>query len=285
MKIDTDCVGCIVAQSERVLDAINADDSLRNTIRLHVKQSAPHFDFTLSPPEVATELYEDMARLADMPDLYAKQKQYATKRAKAFMEPMRRIIASATDPLETLLKVAVAGNVIDLAAEVSFDLDEELDKIFHTDFSVDHVDALRHQLHRARTLLYIGDNVGEHLFDYLAIEALQQRYSALHVSYMVRGNPIINDVTLNEARQAGFEQLCTLVDSGVNTPGFVYERATPEAKRLFDTADIVITKGMGNYECLSPAPRENLLYLLKVKCSVVAASLEREIGDIICKMA
>ena len=101
---------------------------------------------------------------------------------------------------------------------------------------------------------------------------------------MVRGNPIINDVTMKEALECGFDKLCNLVDSGVNTPGFAYNRANAESKKLFDEADLVISKGMGNYECLSPSHRENICFLLKVKCGVVANSLNREIGDIVCKM-
>jgi hypothetical protein len=101
---------------------------------------------------------------------------------------------------------------------------------------------------------------------------------------MVRGNPIINDVTFDEAKAAGFDTLCRLVDSGVNTPGFVYGRANKASQELFDSVDFVLTKGMGNYECLSPTHRTDLAYLLKVKCGVVAASLEKEIGDIICKV-
>ena len=200
------------------------------------------------------------------------------------MPSLRKRIDSSNDKLLTAVKVAVAGNVIDLAAEVSFDLDEELAKIFETKFDYDDVEPLRTSLANASTLLYIGDNVGEHLFDYLTIETLQMLYPNLHISYMVRGNPIINDVTMKEAREAGFEALCDLVDSGVNTPGFVYERANVQSQKLFDEADLVITKGMGNYECLSPSPRSNLVYLLKVKCNVVARSLGMEVGNIVCKV-
>jgi uncharacterized protein with ATP-grasp and redox domains len=74
------------------------------------------------------------------------------------------------------------------------------------------------------------------------------------------------------------------VDSGVNTPGFTYSRASKEAQELFDNADLVIAKGMGNYECLTPSHRKNICFLLKVKCQVVANALEKEIADIICKM-
>ncbi len=284
MNIAPECIACIVGQSERVCDAIGADTFLKEKIVLHVSQASQNFDFSQTPPEVASDVYEDMAKLAKKEDLYKELKESATQKALSFIPSLHVSLDNSEDKLLALLKIAVAGNVIDLAAEVSFDLDEELAKIFHTDFAIDDSEALRKKLSQAKTLLYIGDNVGEHIFDYLAIETLQELYPALHVSYMVRGNPIINDVTMLEAKEAGFDRLCNLVDSGVNTPGFVYSRATKEAQELFDSADIVITKGMGNYECLSPSPRTDLLYLLKVKCNVVASSLGRELGDIICKL-
>ncbi|MDQ7059838.1 MAG: ARMT1-like domain-containing protein [Sulfurimonas sp.] len=132
--------------------------------------------------------------------------------------------------------------------------------------------------------MILGDNVGEHIFDYMFIEVLQELYPNVNYTYMVRGKPIINDVTIKEAKEAGFDTLCNLVDSGVDTPGFAYNRASKEAQDLFDTADLVISKGMGNYECLTPSHRKNICFLLKVKCQVVGNSLNKEIGDIICKI-
>ena len=284
MNIASECLSCIISQSERVSKAIGADEELSKKILLHVSLSSKEFDFSKTPPEVASDVYEDMAKMAGKSDLYKELKELSSKKAQKFIPSLKKTLQDSDDKLNTLLKIAVAGNVIDLASEVSFDLENELDKIFHTDFAINDTKILQERLKSAKTLLYIGDNVGEHIFDYLAIETLQKLYPSLHVSYMVRGNPIINDVTMLEAKEAGFDKLCNLIDSGVNTPGFVYHRATTEAKELFDSADVVITKGMGNYECLSPSPRKNLLYLLKVKCAVVANSLGKEIGDIICKL-
>jgi uncharacterized protein with ATP-grasp and redox domains len=284
MKIDNACVECILNQSRRVTEAIRADDALSRRMLARVEALGKHFDFTQSPPEVASDVYEQMAEMAGMEDLYGELKAHATEKARTFLPQLHQEIAASSDKLLTAIKIAVAGNVIDLAAEVTFDLHEEMAKIFETNFAHDDVEQLARALEKAKTLLYIGDNVGEHIFDYLCIETLQQLYPELEVYYMVRGNPIINDVTMAEAKEAGFDTLCHLVDSGVNTPGFAYERANEASRRLFDEADLVLTKGMGNYECLSPAPRPNLCYLLKVKCSVVAASLGQNVGDIICKM-
>ncbi len=283
MNIDPACVECIIKQSKRVADAIHADEKLTKEIVQAVEAMAPGFSFEQSPPEVAAAVYEKMAQIAGKVDLYDEVKRLSTDKAHSFIPHLEEKIAASSKPLLTATKVAVAGNVIDLAAEYAFDLNEELEKIFHTNFAVNDFDKLQARLSEASTLLYIADNAGEHIFDKIYIKAILSLYPELEIYYMTRGNAIINDVTYEEAKEAGFDTICHLVNSGVNTPGFVYSRANKEAQRLFDTADLVLTKGMGNYECLSDKGREDLFFLLKVKCNVVANSLGQEVGDIICK--
>lgn len=285
MNIDEACVSCIINQSARVADAITEDKLLKEKIVTTVEQMSKNFSFSKNPPEIAADVYEKMADLANKYDLYDTAKRSATRKALALKPRLEERLNKASDKLYTATKIAVAGNVIDLAAQVAFDIDEELEKIFETEFAYNDFAKLQQKLERAERVVVIGDNVGEHIFDYIFIETLQKIYKDRQFFYMVRGNPIINDVTMQEAKEQGFDKLCELVDSGVNTPGFVYERATAEAKEIFESADLVISKGMGNYECLTPQRRENICFLLKVKCSVVANSLSKEIGDIICKLA
>jgi len=283
MVIDEACVGCIIHQSEKVSHAINASPALSNKLTFTVQEMSKEFSYLKSPPEIAADVYEKMAQIANKKDLYDEVKALSTKKALSFVPLLTNKLSPCQNRLLTATKIAVAGNVIDLAAEVEFDLEEELEKIFETEFAQSDFHLLQEQLPHAKTVLIIGDNVGEHIFDYLFIETLQELFPHANFSYMVRGKPIINDVTMKEAKEAGFDKLCNLVDSGVNTPGFTYSRANPHAKELFDTADLVIAKGMGNYECLSPTHRKNICFLLKVKCGVVANSLGREIGDSVCK--
>lgn len=284
MKIEEACVECIIGQTQRVADAVHADDTLRRRIEHDVLEMAKRFDFSKTPPEVARPVYEHLAALANKDDLYDEVKRHSGEKAETFLPFLREQIDRADDPFLTAVKVAVAGNVIDLAAEVSFDLDTEIDKLFHAEFAHDDVSLLRQKLSEARTLLYIGDNAGEHLFDALAIETFASLFPQLDITYMTRGKPIINDITYDEAKADGLDKTARLVDSGVDTPGFVYGRASAEAQALFDGSDVVLTKGMGNYECLSPSPRTDLVYLLKVKCNVVSRSIGAPVGSIICKM-
>lgn len=283
MKIDPACVECIVNQSKRVAQNIGADEALYKEIVSAVESMAPDFSFQHSPPEVAADVYEKMAKIANKHDLYDEVKKLSTIKAEGFIPYLEEELKGSENLLLSATKVAVAGNVIDLAAEYAFDLHEELDKIFHTAFHIDDFDALKACFEQSSSLLYIADNAGEHIFDKLYVQTLGKLYPELTIYYMTRGNAIINDVTFEEAQQAGFEEVCTLVNSGVNTPGFVYDRANAKAQELFDTCDMVLTKGMGNYECLSDVKRKNLFFLLKVKCNVVARSINAEVGNIICK--
>ncbi|MBD3810259.1 MAG: DUF89 family protein [Sulfuricurvum sp.] len=284
MTIQQECLGCIAAQSRRVCEAIHADEILTKQIIEYVETALQDADFTLSPPVIAAPLYEQMAILANTDDLYRAQKGYATTQALGYLSFLKETIQQSDDPFMAILKTAVVGNVIDLAAEVSFDLHEAITSVFQLPFHHDDTEKLRVQLSHAKSVLYIGDNTGEHIFDALAIESLQTLYPQLSVTYMVRGNPIINDVTMDEALEANIDKICSVVSSGVPTPGFVYEFASVEAKKLFDNADLIIAKGMGNYECMTPQRRENICFLLKVKCSVVATSLNQKIGSIVCKI-
>ncbi|MCW8895646.1 MAG: ARMT1-like domain-containing protein [Sulfurimonas sp.] len=285
MTIDEACVGCIINQSVKVADAIHASEALSNELVSTVTKMSKDFSFDDTPPEIASYVYEKMAQIANKTDLYDEVKVASTKKALSFVPLLKEKLLTSDNKLLTATKIAVAGNVIDLAAAVEFDLKEELEKIFHTHFAYNDFDMLKEKLTTAKSVLVIGDNVGEHIFDYMFIETLKELYPHVKYSYMVRGNPIINDVTIVEAKEAGFDKLCELVDSGVNTPGFTYNRANSFSKELFDSVDLVISKGMGNYECLSPSHRKNICFLLKVKCDVVAASLQKQVGDIVCKMA
>ena len=152
MKIDPACVECIINQSKRVANAIDADEKLTQEIVDAVEKMAPGFSFEQSPPEVASAVYEKMAEIAGKIDLYDEVKRLSTQKAEEFVPYLQQEIKSSEEPLLTATKVAVAGNVIDLAAEYAFDLNEELDKIFHTNFAVNDFNTLENKLSKASNL-------------------------------------------------------------------------------------------------------------------------------------
>ncbi len=282
MKLEPECVTCIFSQALRVCETLHVNKRDTKRVLDEVALMIPGFSFSETPPQVAARVYPKIAQLLGVDDIYAEYKKDATRHAMKLIPAVRQKVLESDDRFYAALKASVAGNVIDLAATHSFSLEEEIEKVFETPFATDESEDLRKMLKSARRLLVIGDNAGEHLFDKLLMEQISEIYPDLEIGYAVRGRPIINDITVQDAKEAGIDEVALIIDSGVDTPGFDLERLSPEARKYYENADLIIAKGMGNYESMNDTSTRPVFYILKVKCNVVAASLGREIGDIVC---
>jgi len=283
MKIHTDCLACIETQAHRVCDILHVNPSQREDIISLAHQHIQRFDFNLTPPHNATPLYEAMASYLSVDDLYADIKRESSLMAEKFIPLCEEAIRSSSNPLLSATKTAVAGNVIDLASVMRYDLKEELDKVYHTPFAVDDFDELAQSLSHAKRVVYLADNAGEEIFDKVYIQTLKALFPHVEVSYFVRGKPIINDLTCKDALASGMNEVAVIVDSGVPTPGLVIELMNEKARLIFERAECIIAKGMGNYECLGETKGLPIFFLFKVKCNVVAQAVGASLGDIVCK--
>ncbi len=259
-----------MGQSRRVASKIHASKELTAKIEAVAQKHAAQFSFSKTPVEAATPLYEELAKVAQKIDLYGEAKLQATKQAISMIPQLQKMIDHEPDQLTAAGKMAVAGNVIDLATEDEFDLTETVERVLHAKFGEDYFQQLFHDLADAQTLLYLADNAGEHIFDSLFLKQLNKSYPDLKITYMTRGNAIINDVTLEEAIRDGLTQYAVVESSGMPTPGFIYDKASPEVQKKFLEADVVIAKGMGNFETMTEVNLRDVYHLFKVKCSVVS---------------
>ncbi|WP_024953734.1 damage-control phosphatase ARMT1 family protein [Sulfurospirillum arcachonense] len=283
MKIEKECLECIYNQSTRVSDYLQVNKTQAIHISKIANQHIENFDFNNTPPHNATPMYEEIAKFLELSDLYADMKDEASLSALKFVSTCKDAINMMPDKLEGAIKAAIAGNVIDLAAEVMFDLEDEIAKIFQRDFDINDFELLKEKLQTTKTLVYLADNAGEEVFDKICIETIKELFPDIKVYYFVRGNPIINDLTISHAKKSGLDDVAILVDSGVPTPGYALDLASQDSLELFNSADCIISKGMGNYECLGDKSGFPLYFLLKVKCQVVAREIGANLGDIVCK--
>ncbi len=270
-------------QALRVTKTLKLEQKKTKEILDIAASFVPKFTFDKTPPQNAAPMYEAIANYLKVDDLYKEIKRDSIQKAKMLEPKAKQFIEEAEDQFVTATKVAVVGNVIDLASEVIFDLESEVENVINSSFAIDHTKELERALESAKEVAYLADNAGENIFDALYIEYLLKRFPKLKIYYFVRTKPIINDLTIDDLKGDRLNSLTTIVDSGIETPGIIYEDLKPEAKEIFDRADIIISKGMGNYECLSDMVNFPLYFLLKIKCNVVASSLKSNIGDIICK--
>lgn len=196
-------------------------------------------------------------------------------------------ISAAEEPFQLALRYAVAGNLIDFGGKNAFTPDDVtalIDRVPEISFAVDDSAALLNAVRRARAIMYLGDNCGEIVLDKLVIEEILRENPDVQVTYGVRGGPVINDVTVEDAAQVGMDAVARVLPSGVATPTTVLSASSEEFRRAFFEADLVISKGMGNFEVLvDGCGRGGVYFLLMTKCAHVANLVGAPLKSFVCK--
>jgi len=270
MNIHIECYKCIFNQIFNLTKRLNLDEKkASDVIRLGAKGLAK-YDTSFKPPIIASDIYGEVAKYLKKDDLFEKEKKEAIKEALKFKPFLKKKLAMSKNRLFDACKVAVAGNVIDLGVNQEYDLEKEIKAIFEMSFYKNDFDEFKEKVLSAKNVCYLADNSGENVFDEILIETIKE-FNNAKVYYLVRGKPIINDVTVKDLEDLDIFGVAEVVDSGVDTPGFCLERANKEAKEIFYNSDVVISKGMGNFECLFGECKREVFYLFKVKCAPVAA--------------
>lgn len=285
MNITNECVKCIVGQIEKATKLLELDKNLSNEIMTEVKKRSKKFDFTKTPPYVAKDVYQYLAKKTNLEDPLEKLKQESIRKAKEYVPFVEKKVQESSDKLFTAIKTAVAGNVIDFATTKEFCLDEEINSIFNTEFVINDYEIFKQEVEKTDSLIILSDNAGENVFDLVLIKTLKELFPKLHITYATRGEAIINDITIKEALQIGIDKYCDVVSSGVDTPGLDKTRASKEFMKLFEETPLVLSKGMGNFECLESYQDEKVFFLFKVKCEVVANKISQNLGEIVLKRA
>ncbi len=283
MTITNDCVACIVGQIDKAISVLNIEEKLANEIKAEVLKRSATFDFKQTPPSVARDVYEYLAKRTGLCDPLEHIKQNSIEKALEFVPLIEKKIRQNDDKLFTAIKAAVAGNVIDFGAKEQFCLEEEINKVFDTQFAIDDFNLFLKELEKHEKLLILADNAGENVFDKILIKIITRLYPQKSVIYATRGKPIINDITTKEALQIGIDKFATVISTGVDTPGLELTRSSKEFNDIFETSPLILAKGMGNYECLESLNDKRIYFLFKVKCNVVSQSIHRDVGDIILK--
>lgn len=191
---------------------------------------------------------------------------------------LKQLVESKEDRLYWALKAGAIGNVLDSAICSGYDIEGSIDVELDKPFAVCDAAILNPQLETAKSLLVIGDNTGETVFDCLLLEQLPN----LDLTYAVRSAPIINDATIDEAQASGLGQYARIVSTGCDAPGVLLDECSKAFLDIFYGADIVISKGQGNYETLSDCDRD-IYFLLKAKCPVLSGLLDVGLNEYVFK--
>jgi len=277
MKTYLDCFPCFISQALRAARIATNDEKKIKTILDEVGMMLKNIPLGCPPPESARLIYHKVKKITGNLDPYKKIKKESTQKALSLYPFLENRLEKSKDRLLTAIQIAIAGNVIDFGADWDFDIESETYKVLEMNFAVCDYNRFKRNLDKAPNVLYIADNAGECVFDRILINEIQKP-----VTYVVRGMPIINDATYEDAVQAGIDRVATILSSGTDAPGTVLETCNPEFKNVYKDSKFIISKGQGNYEALSKEKRA-IFFLLRTKCTVVADDIGVCRGDIVLK--
>ena len=282
MKIHPDCRPCLLKQMETTALAAGAnEDTLRKIAASVVSELDRFWDDDLSPPAVSTPLYYFTGRMCGVEDPFLAIKVRYTREALKLLPKLEKLVQKSSDPFDTAVRISIAGNIIDFGTGEhggGFDLEETLVQFLEKPFFQNGVDEMREKVSKARTILYIGDNAGETVFDRPLLGLLGPD----RVVYAAKGSAIINDATVSDATLAGIHLHARLISTGAGTPGTILEECSAPFRDHFERADLVIAKGQGNFETLTElTPDGRIFMLFTVKCPVAAQHLDATMGDMV----
>lgn len=231
-----------------------------------------------TPAALSQHVYRIVARLTGNRDPYAAIRRETNRTALRLLPEFEARVRRARDPLHHACRLAVAGNIIDLGIGHRFHLERDVAAILRRRFTIDASADFRADLKPGRSVLYLGDNSGEIVFDRVLIEHLLER--GLRVTVSVKSGPVINDAVLADARMAGLTRLVPVITTGSDDIGVHWDHVSAEFRRAFTSADLIISKGHANFETCTGQPG-NIYFLLKTKCRIVAAELGVPLGALV----
>ena len=282
MKSTVDCMPCFLRQALETARMISDDTALHETVLRQVLAMTAGMDLNIVPPAMGRRVHQLIRELTETPDPYKAVKQRYNRLALDWLPELKSRVSDADDPFGAAVRLAVAGNIIDFGVDGTLcdqKVQDTIDKALHQAVDEEVLGRLQQEVRQAETILYLGDNAGEIVFDRLLLEFMADK----DVTYVVKGSPIINDATMDDAEEAGLTGQVRVIDNGSNAPGTILEECSPAFQAAFEQADLILAKGQGNYETLNES-QSNLFFLFQAKCQVVARHVGKPIGSfILCR--
>lgn len=275
-----ECLLCQVKALSKRMDKYEIKDEKRNALVSKMIKEIADIDLDNSySPEITRNILAKMEEESIISDPYAKEKQQSNNEILKRYSEFKSLAEESENKFDTALRLAIAGNIIDFGPTHKFDVNGTIEKVLTSEFAIDHSKQLKQEIENAETILYLGDNCGEIVLDKLFLETIDHP----NVWFAVREKPVLNDATKKEAIEVGIPEVAKIISNGDDTPSTLLHRVNPEFLEIYKNADLIISKGMGNYEGLMNQKDSRLFYLLMIKCPVIGEKIGAQKGDFVIK--
>lgn len=289
MRYSLDCVVCLQRQCLEAARFSSDDPDVHLKVLESTMRTLLDAGLDTTAPYIGTIVHRNVRLLTGNNDPYYAEKKRFNKLALDRWDDFQRWIANSSDPFETTIRLAIAGNSIDFALEsITVERINEMINRATTQRMIGSVQELREAIEKANTILYLTDNAGEIVYDRLLVERLVSPEFGKDVTVVTRGKPIINDALLEDAEEVGMTKVAPVMTNGGDGLGVIYDELSEEFKERFVAADLVIAKGLANLESLwTVDPRltpQKIAFLFKAKCPFIAEEMGAQLGDLVVKV-
>jgi len=285
MKTYLDCYPCFLKQALSTVRLSTDDMNKQKKVLDKVMDILKDYQFDSPPPEIARGVYKVIKNTLSVEDPYYEirkkdnenmLKMYKNLRSRVFMDKFSLFAATC---------LAASGNIIDCGVGKNNEVKNFKDtgQIFEKLPEINDFLEFKKDLKKAKNILYLGDNSGEIVLDKILIEFIKRDYPDKNIVYATRGEPVINDVTEEDAEQVNMREVAEIISNGDIAPGTILKYCSKEFIDIFNGSDLIIAKGQGNYESLSDIKGKNIYFLLLAKCPVIAYDLGVSVGSLIIK--
>ncbi|GAI33305.1 unnamed protein product, partial [marine sediment metagenome] len=244
MRTYFDCIPCFVRQ---VLDSVRMttdDEQIQEKVLREALYLGSKMDLSQSPPAMAQKIHRFIREITGVKDPYLEVKNRFNKLGLRMYPELKQQVETSADPLETAVRLAIAGNIIDFGVNSVVEqsqVEKTIAESLTEPLDMEAMEEFRDATSQAEDILYLGDNAGEIVFDRLLIEQLPYE----KITFAVKGGPILNDATIEDAQIVGLTDIVNVIDNGSDAPGTILESCSEAFRRRFDKSDLIIAKGQG----------------------------------------
>jgi hypothetical protein len=290
MKITPTCVPCLL--NRVIFEAGQSTDSQNvqtQVIKNACSMLGDLYDPTTCSADIATKVHKKTYEILKNPDPYKELKKQSNQIALSLIPMVKQRIIESSNPLKTAMLASIVGNTMDFgikgASKNPGELREVFNQIFDEGFGFDETEKLLSMLNESRSMLYFTDNCGEIVFDKLVCQQLKKRFPNISIGLVVKGEPVLSDATLKDVKDLSFDEVVdTVFTTGGYAVGVNLDLFSKELTEEIKKADVLLCKGMANYESFSETKIRPIVYLLRSKCSPIASSMQVPVNANIVKM-
>lgn len=270
MDINLECIYCTIKKADSLFSQYEIDEYEKLKFMKEVFKIVSMSNQTDTSPYINAQIMRLLTNKFFIEDIYLNVKKEYNELLLSKSEEIFKEIERSSEQLNLALKYAMVGNFIDFGAMDKVDknkLENIILKVREQDIDIEEYDNFVKDLNNAKEIVYLADNAGEIVFDKIFIMILQKLYKNLKITVIVRGKPIYNDATIRDAKEIGLCEIVEVIDNGTDIPGTQLDKITTKTKEIIDSADLIISKGQGNFETLFGC-KKNIYYIFLCKCDL-----------------